>query len=356
MPFPSSLKKRQQRLTSFFGCNDNSNIKSNTKRSREWSTRSSSQTKKVHRRPAGSSGYEACPLCQASFPWHTIVRHASSCDGSIPKPAAKLTAELKTTPASTNNHQTTTTTTTTLPSDEKGAAGSDSTSTISSSSPIIENTAKTVLNHMEEPIPGLFVYPNFLTEEEESIILQELDVHDSVSWKPSYFNGKSIGKRWGVHCNLRDRRVDAAQCPLPDCIHNILLPKLQNLLPMQGCFPNEANAIDYRRKQGHWLKSHVDDRSLSKEPIANLSLAGDCYMTFTNQAPHRNLAVQSKRVLLKNRCLQILTGKSRYDFSHGIANEDLLSDRRVSITMRESPLTLQPVVKKADSFFNKHAS
>jgi hypothetical protein len=75
-------------------------------------------------------------------------------------------------------------------------------------------------------------------------------------------------------------------------------------------------------------------------PSYSLSLAGDCYMTFRNQAMHRNLAVPEQRVLLKRRCLQVLTGKARYDFSHGISNPDLRSDRRVSITMRESPLTL----------------
>jgi hypothetical protein len=31
-----------------------------------------------------------------------------------------------------------------------------------------------------------------------------------------------------------------------------------------------------------------------------------------------------------------LTGRARYEFSHGIENNDLLSDRRVSVTMRET--------------------
>ena len=123
-------------------------------------------------------------------------------------------------------------------------------------------------------------------------------------------------------------------------MQQILVPKLKDLPPVKGWLPNEANAIDYRRKQGHWLKSHVDDRKLSKEPICNLSLAGDCYMTFKNEAMHRNLAAKEQKVLLKRRCLQVLTGSARYDFSHAIANADLLSDRRVSITMRESPLTV----------------
>jgi alkylated DNA repair dioxygenase AlkB len=195
------------------------------------------------------------------------------------------------------------------------------------------------LKNVQEPIPGLFIYEDFITEDEEAAILNFLNREDNLPWKAAKFNGKNNGKRWGVHCNLRDRRVDAPENPLPDFILNMLIPKLKRLSCTKGCIPNEANAIQYYREKGDWLHPHVDDRKLSKEPIANLSLAGDCIMTFTNQAMHRNLAVKEEKVLLKRRCLQVLTGKARYDFSHGIQNQDLLSDWRVSVTMRESPLT-----------------
>jgi alkylated DNA repair dioxygenase AlkB len=202
-----------------------------------------------------------------------------------------------------------------------------------------------VYRHTDEPIPGLFLFEDFITEEQELQILSELDgkspPHEDefLPWQHSNFNGTHLGKRWGVHCNLRDRSVSAPENPLPHFIVGILAPKLKRLHSMKGCSPNEANAIDYRKMSGHHLLAHVDDRKLSKEPIANISLAGDCYMTFRNVAPSRNTAVSVQRVLLKRRCLQILTGKARYDFSHAIENNNLLSDRRVSITMRESPLT-----------------
>jgi alkylated DNA repair dioxygenase AlkB len=211
-----------------------------------------------------------------------------------------------------------------------------------------------------EPLPGLFLYENFITEQEEAALLQMLDINPTstststvqeegeednrawLPWKPSRFNGSNRGKRWGVHCNLRDRRVEAPAHALPEVLCHVVFPKLARLASMKGCTPNEANAIEYRRRQGHWLQAHVDDRKLSREPIANLSLAGDCTMTYRNQAMQRNTAGPEQRVHLKRRCLQVLTGKARYDFSHGIANQDLLSDRRVSVTMRESPITTMP--------------
>ncbi|KAL3937737.1 MAG: hypothetical protein SGBAC_007217 [Bacillariaceae sp.] len=236
------------------------------------------------------SSFGVCPLCNRSFSLHTLESHAALCTGESAKSS-------------------------------------------------IVTPQKPILKPSSEPIPGLYLYDDFISEEEETAILQFLDT-ESIQWKTSRFNGHQFGKRWGVHCNLRDRRVNAAENPLPDFIQQILVPKLKDLPTVKGCVPNEANAIDYRRMQGHWLKSHVDDRKLSKEPICNLSLAGDCYMTFKNVAMHRNLALKEQKVLLNRRCLQVLTGSARYDFTHAIANVDLLSDRRVSVTMRESPLTV----------------
>jgi alkylated DNA repair dioxygenase AlkB len=102
---------------------------------------------------------------------------------------------------------------------------------------------------------------------------------------------------------------------------------------MQSCIPNEMNVIEYKRSRGDYLKPHMDDRVKYKEPIANLSLAGDCYMTF---AKERDCQYPKVRVLLKRRTLQILTGKARYEWTHGIEASDILCDRRVSVTMRET--------------------
>jgi alkylated DNA repair dioxygenase AlkB len=272
------------------------------------------------------SRFGTCPVCEASFPYHQLELHASNCNGKEPVAARNTKIQLiKKRP---------------LPTSSLSVSQSTTTSTLVSirKHPLdIESTS--------EPIPGLFLYENFITEEEEQHILFQLDGTDVnfaaefLPWKPANFNGSHLGKRWGVHCNLRDRRVGAAENPLPHFVTDIMLPKLSHVRAMKGCTPNEANAIDYRRYQGHHLTSHVDDRKLSKEPIANISMVGDCYMTFRNVAPNRNTAVTVQKVLLKRRCLQILTGKARYDFSHGIEHSDLLSDRRVSVTMRESPLT-----------------
>jgi hypothetical protein len=49
-----------------------------------------------------------------------------------------------------------------------------------------------------------------------------------------------------------------------------------------------------------------------------------------------NVPKDTYRVHLPRRTLQILTGRARYDYRHGIHNSDLSSERRISITLRET--------------------
>jgi hypothetical protein len=168
-------------------------------------------------------------------------------------------------------------------------------------------------------------------------------------WKAGFFNGCSINKRWGVHCNLRDRRVDGESHPLPPLLVDMLSPKIKQLnVPcLKDWGMNEANAIIYRPRDGHWLKHHCDDRFLSKEGICNLSLVGPCKMTYTRIKPSttKGLAtltsndIELVKVQLNPGTLQVLTGQARYDFTHGITKDDLQGEERISVTMRQSPLT-----------------
>ena len=81
----------------------------------------------------------------------------------------------------------------------------------------------------------------------------------------------------------------------------------------------------------------------------NLSLAGDARMRYTEdkafirQRAHAAAGgaqpaagPPSVLVQLPRRSLQVQSGRVRYNFRHGIAREDLLADRRVSITFRQN--------------------
>ena len=366
-----TMAPRQQGLSAFLKVS--STKKHQTHHESESRTSFKRQKCDLLARGRGASRFGTCPLCEANLPLHVLEVHAENCtettevqeyveknesrkrdksagpSKSLKGPTAKkaVVPQVTTKPMPTEE----------TPQCKDSTTSSKQLTTIEQNDPASNNKAPLVpwwkrgkpdITRIENPIlpssvpiPGLYLFGDFITEEEEEIILAELDGtcpdyrHEFLPWKQAKFNGSNKGKRWGVHCNLRDRRVSAPEHPMPHFFHAVLEEKLKRVIPMAGCFPNEANAIDYRRKQGHWLQSHVDDRQLSKEPIANLSVAGDCYMTFRNE----RVQGEEKRVFLRRRTLQVLTGKARYEYAHGISNDDLLSDRRLSITMRQSPLT-----------------
>jgi alkylated DNA repair dioxygenase AlkB len=296
-----------------------------------------------------NSKFATCPLCQVCLPIHVLISHAAACNGTASKEMGKPALHDGTRPAVFSLS----------PSDDrKDNADNVNKNDVDvlvtqqemkpanawwtqANTPRRCLTTDNPITPSSEPIPGLHLYHDFISEDEENQILAELDgtlyPETFLPWQFNRFNGPNRGKRWGVHCNLRDRRVGHAENEMPPFFNNILLPKLRCVVPMKGCTPNEANAIDYNRTRGDCLQDHVDDRQLSKEPIANLSIAGDCYMTFINQK--KAGSKEPVRVRLPRRTLQVLTGNARYDYSHGIRNQDLLDDRRVSVTMRESPLS-----------------
>ena len=106
--------------------------------------------------------------------------------------------------------------------------------------------------------------------------------------------------------------------------------KNQKYFPLLGWKPNEVNANYYKKQNKHYLSAHFDDRRLSGELLANISLRGDCEMEFHN--PKTNIR---KRVFLPRRSLQIVTKESRYDWTHAIPLECFHDDERVSLTFRK---------------------
>lgn len=154
----------------------------------------------------------------------------------------------------------------------------------------------------------------------------------------------------------RGRAVYPAVVPFPPWLSEVVA-RLRRAHPLLRRFaPNHANAIEYLRSRGDYLVAHVDDRTLSGDVIVNISLLGSCRMTYCPQpssgAPRGKAARAAGdapppaapgvvMVGLPRRAVQVQSGKSRYEFMHSIASRDLIHDKRVSITLRESPITKQ---------------
>lgn len=62
--------------------------------------------------------------------------------------------------------------------------------------------------------------------------------------------------------DLSKRTVVEGATPLAAELQ-MLIDRMHQLPLLASFQPNEANAIDYRKALGHWLKPHMDDRFVS---------------------------------------------------------------------------------------------
>lgn len=194
-------------------------------------------------------------------------------------------------------------------------------------------------------VPGLFIIYNFLSAEEELLIVEKLDADDLNPWKFSSFNGHCYSKGYGMVTKFGERIVrkndmSRGEYDMPvflDFVHerfrDILRQHPQMFPPCLHRFrANECNMNSYLKSRKDTLKPHFDDRYLSGEVLMNLSLMGASFMTYIDE---KDCEVD---IHLPRCCLQLVTESARYDFKHSIKEVNLLDERRVSITWRQAGL------------------
>jgi hypothetical protein len=212
-----------------------------------------------------------------------------------------------------------------------------------------------------DELPGLFLIQNFISEEEEQLVLSFLDDNSKISWKFSSFNGSCLTKKFGMVTQyglpdelrlVRPNELDNGEVSLPAELKFLperlkwIVAQHPTLFPseLRAFEPNECNANSYLRSEQHSLRPHFDDRTLSGPVLMNLSMAGSALMTFAKPSNDKlNTAAIAAgtftaawEVPLPRRCLQLVTGAARWSFTHGIRQEHILEDRRVSITWRQA--------------------
>mmetsp|Transcript_2872 Transcript_2872/g.9390 ORF Transcript_2872/g.9390 Transcript_2872/m.9390 type:complete len:321 (-) Transcript_2872:86-1048(-) len=201
---------------------------------------------------------------------------------------------------------------------------------------------------------GQYLIPNFVSPAEEAAILSWLgrpgERECAPAWRLREFNGRAYGKAWGVRTDLRARTQMVPAHPMPSQLRAVasrMGEAVRAVTGTAGWRPTEANAILYRRQEGHSLTAHVDDRALSGDVLCNLCLAGSAVMTYTREQgdarpPQQAVGLsrpralpRSERVPLPRYALQIQTKACRFEYAHAIDNADLVDGERVSITFRQ---------------------
>jgi 2OG-Fe(II) oxygenase superfamily len=270
-----------------------------------------------------STQYAPCPICNISLSVRMMNLHLDSCLGPVKEFTSKKLS-------------------TTIEIDLAGYPPDD-----------VTLPTPTLIPFEHPELPGLWLFHEFITEEEERSMVSDLD-NDETSWHLSTFNGHCLSKSFGLKTQFGPAHVEERIVRRNDPtkgerdIPDYLLPFVDRLrtfvknyskkfkLPavLNSFLPNECNANCYLKSENHSLTPHYDDRFLSGPILMNLSLNGCSKMTYTkgnSEAVHDTV-----KVTLPRRCLQLVTGDARYKYKHRINAEDVVDQKRMSVTWRQA--------------------
>ncbi|OQR97209.1 alkylated DNA repair protein alkB 8 [Thraustotheca clavata] len=181
-------------------------------------------------------------------------------------------------------------------------------------------------------VPGLLVYKDYISKEDENRLLDELDKGE---WR-STIRARQV-QHFGYEFNYKTQKCDAST-PLEN-----MAPFCRSLIdkmpPTFDGKPDQITANEYLPGQG--IASHIDTHSAFTGSIATLSLGHGSVMDFR----HPDGRVES--VLLAPRSLYIMNGASRYQWTHCVQprlfdvidGQKVMRERRVSITFRKIQTT-----------------
>ncbi|XP_075168009.1 tRNA (carboxymethyluridine(34)-5-O)-methyltransferase ALKBH8 [Haematobia irritans] len=194
-----------------------------------------------------------------------------------------------------------------------------------------------------KPLPeGLILINDFVNEEEETILLNAIKMEDAEL--DATLKHRKV-KHFGYEFIYGLNNVDPSQ-PLTNGIPkecDILWKRLHESkevnVNLDWDIPDQLTVNSYEPGQG--IPPHVDTHSAFLDPIMSLSLESAVVMEFRK-------GLEKRSILLPRRSLLIMSGESRYDWTHGItprvmdivvtANENLSTQKRskrTSLTFRK---------------------
>ncbi|XP_077302741.1 tRNA (carboxymethyluridine(34)-5-O)-methyltransferase alkbh8 [Arctopsyche grandis] len=155
---------------------------------------------------------------------------------------------------------------------------------------------------------GLKLFENFISPEEEEMLLSCIDWNTSES-ENSLKNRKV--KHYGYEFLYGTNNIDLKN-PLeeyipPQC--TFLWDRLKSFGFPVDCPPDQLTVNQYDPGQG--IPSHVDTHSAFLNPLISLSLGSSIVMEFRRSNEHYKLSLPRQSIL-------ILNDSSRYDWFHGI--------------------------------------
>ncbi|XP_042136353.1 tRNA (carboxymethyluridine(34)-5-O)-methyltransferase ALKBH8 isoform X3 [Peromyscus maniculatus bairdii] len=160
--------------------------------------------------------------------------------------------------------------------------------------------------------PGLLVVEEIISSEDEKMLLE------SVNWTGNTGDQnfqKSLKhrrvKHFGYEFHYENNTVDKDK-PLPGGLPDICNSILEKWLK-EGYIKHKPDQLTINQYEpGHGIPAHIDTHSAFEDEIISLSLGAEIVMDFKHP---EGVTVQ---VMLPRRSLLVMTGESRYLWTHGI--------------------------------------
>ena len=177
-------------------------------------------------------------------------------------------------------------------------------------------------NSFKIDLKGVKVYPDFISDIEETQLVQDIDQGE---WLPSQ-SGR-FKQDYGPRANYKRKKLKLDKFQGLPGYSQYLRDRLAGLGELTDFIPVEQCNLDYKPELGSSIDFHFDDFWLWGERLIIVNLLSDSFMFFNHEDKYI-------KVPLPRRSLILMSGEGRFLWKHAIAREDIHS-RRISVTFRE---------------------
>ncbi|XP_064620505.1 alpha-ketoglutarate-dependent dioxygenase alkB homolog 4-like isoform X2 [Lineus longissimus] len=189
------------------------------------------------------------------------------------------------------------------------------------------NTLSSHPEHSGQSInfPGILIMNNFITEEEEQKLVQEID---EIPWVDSQSGRRK--QDFGPKVNFKKKKLKLQVFSGLAPFSRLLIDSIKQIEKLKDFIPVEQCQLEYVPERGSAIDPHFDDFWLWGEHLVTLNLVSGTYLSMTHDDKPGVLVL----VPMDRRSLITVFGPSRYEWKHGIRREDI-RERRLAITFRE---------------------
>lgn len=176
-------------------------------------------------------------------------------------------------------------------------------------------------------IDGFFIMRDGVTEEEEKLLVENFD--KNMVWKQSQSGRCKI--EYGPKRNFKKKKVKLPDTPgMPKALEHLFthISQFAAKNTRRDFQIAEVSILDYLEDRLSSFDPHVDDTWLWGGRVVGVNLLSSVVFSLVNS---EGVGVNA---VLPRRCFFMMSGKSRYEWMHGI-HPCHIRGRRVSITFRE---------------------